>query len=182
MFSTLAFLNVIGVGGWWTLLGTLSSLVIASVLLGYHRLLGQLPAFTGKRFVGWRDRRREVMEVLGHLERLRSEGPQDFGPARWVRLRTELGILLAGLGVPAFEIWSNRTEVTTYGDPERAWAWLTLPIPGQPAGEIRLALAVRLPDLQAEQLMLIERIVATLARTGETLRGATSTASIRSDG
>ncbi len=42
---------------------------------------------------------------------------------------------------------------------------MTLPLPGSDGAELRLALAARLPDLQQEQLMLLERVVTLLAGT-----------------
>jgi len=53
--------------------------------------------------------------------------------------------------------------VAREGGDQQAWAWLSLPLPGSPGAELRLALAVRLPELQPEQLMLLERVVAVLA-------------------
>ncbi|MEX1367610.1 MAG: MraY family glycosyltransferase [Nannocystaceae bacterium] len=163
MFGALAYANVIGVGGWWTLLGTLVALVVASVALGYHRLLARLPAFSGQRRVGWRDRRREVMEILAALERLSQDGPDDRGPPRWRRLAPEVGALLQRLGVPGFEVRRGDVTVVEHGSAQDTWAWLGLPLPDEQRAELRLALAVRLPDLQQEQLMLIERMVGLMA-------------------
>lgn len=163
MFAVLAYLNVVGVGGWWTLLGTVVALVVASVALGYHRLLARLPAFSGERRVGWRDRRREVMEILDTLERLQQEGPDDRGPTRWRRLAPGVGELLVRLGVPGFEIRRGEAVVVEQGSAENTWAWLGLPLPDEERAELRLALAVRLPDLQQEQLMLLERVVGLMA-------------------
>ena len=36
MFAVLAYFMVIGVGGWWNVLGTVVALMVASVALGYH--------------------------------------------------------------------------------------------------------------------------------------------------
>jgi|GEM_PF-239024 len=162
MFAVMAYFNVVGVGGWWTLLGTIVALLTAAVLLGYHRLLSRLPAFTGERRVGWRDRRREVMEILAMLKRLDDDAEDDHGPARWRRVAPKVGEALERLGVPAFEVRVGETLVVRHGDPKHTWAWLGLPIPDGEGGEVRLALAVRLPDLQQEQLMLLERTVAHL--------------------
>lgn len=163
MFAVMAYLNVIGVGGWWTLLGTLLGLIVAAVALGYHRLLARLPAFSGERRVGWRDRRREVMEILDALERLSQDGPEDRGPARWRRLAPEVGGLLRRLGVPGFEVRRGEVTVVEHGSSRDTWAWLGLPLPDEEKAELRLALAVRLPDLQQEQLMLLERVVGLMA-------------------
>ncbi|HET6582991.1 MAG TPA: hypothetical protein VFG69_06085, partial [Nannocystaceae bacterium] len=164
MFATLSYLQVIGIGGWWTLLGTLLALLLAAVLLGYHRMLARLPAFTGERFMGWGDRRREVMEILAAIERLRDVGPTR-GPERWRALTADAAALLLRLGIPAVQVRSADEIVVTHGDSRDAWAWLDLPMPGEDGVDVRLALAARLPDLQHEQLMLIERIVAVLAGT-----------------
>ncbi|MCA9707399.1 MAG: undecaprenyl/decaprenyl-phosphate alpha-N-acetylglucosaminyl 1-phosphate transferase [Myxococcales bacterium] len=164
MFALLAYLNVLGVGGWWTLLGTVVALVLASVLLGYHRLLTRLPAFSGERRVGWRDRRREVMEILAILKRLEEDGSDDQGVARWRRLAPEVGEVLQRLGVPGFEVRVGSATVVEHGSAADTWAWLSLPLRGDPQEvELRLALAVRLPDLQQEQLMLLERVVSVMA-------------------
>jgi UDP-GlcNAc:undecaprenyl-phosphate GlcNAc-1-phosphate transferase len=162
MFATLAYLQVIGIGGWWTLLGTFVAVVVASVLLGYHRMLAKLPAFTGERFMGWRDRRREVMEILAGIEQLRAADP-GRGTERWRGLAGDAAALLARLGIPAMQVRRADEVVVVHGDPRDTWAWLDLPMPGEDGVEVRLALAARLPDLQHEQLMLIERIVAALA-------------------
>ncbi len=163
MFALMAYFNVIGVGGWWTLLGTIVALFLAAVLLGYHRLLSRLPAFTGERRVGWRDRRREVMEILAMLKHLNDDGEDDKGPDRWRRVSPGVGAVLERLGVPAFEVHRGDALIVKHGDSQQTWAWLGLPIPDGDGAEIRLALAVRLPDLQQEQLMLLERSVAVLA-------------------
>ncbi len=165
MFAVLAYLQVIGVGGWWTLLGTVVALLVASVLLGYHRLLSRLPAFSGERRVGWRDRRRAVMEILAILKRLEDEGGDDHGQARWRRLAPDVGVVLAQLGVPGFEVIVGNTTIVTQGSSEGTWAWLGLPLHDDQGAELRLALAVRLPDLQQEQLMLIERVVGLMSGT-----------------
>lgn len=164
MFATLSYLQVIGIGGWWTLLGTTVAVLLAAVLLGYHRMLARLPAFTGERFMGWGDRRREVMEILAAIERMRSTGPPR-GPERWRALAAEAAMLLDRLGIPAVQVRSTDEIVVTHGDSRDAWAWLDLPMPGEDGVDVRLALAARLPDLQHEQLMLIERLVAVLAGT-----------------
>ena len=52
-----------------------------------------------------------------------------------------------------------------YGSADDTWAWLGLPLHGERDAELRLALAVRLPDLQQEQLMLLERVVGLMAGT-----------------
>ncbi|MBC8069706.1 MAG: hypothetical protein IAG13_15320, partial [Deltaproteobacteria bacterium] len=143
---------------WWTLLGTLVAVLLAAVLLGYHKMLARLPAFTGERFVGWRDRRREVMELLDAIEAIRQSG-SDRGEERWLRVTPDVALVLGRLGVPAFQIRSHDQIVVRSGDARDAWAWLGLPLPGDDGGELRLALAVRLPDLQQERLMLIERTV-----------------------
>ncbi len=161
MFATLAYLNVVGVGGWWTLGGTVIALCIAFVLLGYHRLLTRLPAFSGERRVGWRDRRREVMEILAMIKQLESDD-RDRGPERWRRMAPDVQEILTRLGVPGFEIHSGGTRVVAEGEAKDTWAWLGLPL-GDDGAEIRLALAVRLPDLQQEQLMLLERVVGLMA-------------------
>ncbi len=164
MFAALAYLNVIGIGGWWTLLGTVVAMVLAAVLLGYHKMLARLPAFTGERFLGWRDRRREVMEMLATLEEIRS-GSTLTGEARWRDIAPQLTRVLERLGVPAFQIRVHDDVIVRQGDARDSWAWLGLPIPGTDGGEIRLALAIRLPELQQEQLMLVERVVLAVAGT-----------------
>jgi UDP-GlcNAc:undecaprenyl-phosphate GlcNAc-1-phosphate transferase len=162
MFAVLAYANVIGVGGWWTLLATVLALIGASVMLGYHRLLSQLPAFTGDRRVGWRDRRREVMEILAMIRHLEDE-ETDRGPDRWRRLAPGVAEVLLRLGVPAYEIRVADKAIVREGHPSGTWAWLGLPLPDDDGAEIRLALAVRLPDLQQEQLMLLERVVGLVS-------------------
>jgi UDP-GlcNAc:undecaprenyl-phosphate GlcNAc-1-phosphate transferase len=157
MFAMLAYLNVIGVGGWWTLGGTVVALCVAFVLLGYHRLLTRLPAFTGERRVGWRDRRREVMEILAMITELEAGG-DDTGPERWRRIAPDAAEILLRLGVPGFEVHAGGRQIVRQGEAKDTWAWLGLPL-GDGGAEIRLALAVRLPDLQQEQLMLLERVV-----------------------
>lgn len=179
LFAGLAYLNVIGVGGWWTLTGAVVAMLVVAVVLGYHELLRRLPAFTGDHLLGLRDQRREVMEILAAIERL-AEGTDDVDEARWRRLTPELAPVLARLGVPGFEVRRGATVVARAGDDGRAWAWLSLPLRGGVAGpategpagpapgegaELRLALAVRLPELRQEQLMLLERVVAVLAGT-----------------
>lgn len=166
MFAVLAYLMVIGVGGWWNVLGTVVALLVASVMLGYHRLLSRLPAFSGERRVGWRDRRREVMELLAALRRLEDDAGDDRGPARWRRLAPEVGLLLQRLGVPGFEVRVGQATVVEHGSTEGTWAFLGLPLPDEQRAELRLALAVRLPDLQQEQLMLLERVVGLMAGAG----------------
>lgn len=163
MFAVLAYLMVIGVGGWWNVLGTAVALAIASVALGYHKLLTRLPAFSGQRRVGWRDRRREVMEILAALRRLEDDAEGDLGPTRWRRLAPEVGPLLQRLGVPGFEVHAGQVAIVAHGSTDGTWAFLGLPLPHEPRAELRLALAVRLPDLQQEQLMLLERVVGLMA-------------------
>jgi UDP-GlcNAc:undecaprenyl-phosphate GlcNAc-1-phosphate transferase len=163
MFAVLAYFMVIGVGGWWNVLGTAVALTVASVALGYHRLLTHLPAFSGERRVGWRDRRREVMEILATLRHLEEESPNDQGPTRWLRLAPDVGPLLQRLGVPGFEVRVGQATVVEQGSTDGTWAFLGLPLPDEQRAELRLALAVRLPDLQQEQLMLLERVVGLMA-------------------
>lgn len=177
MFALMAYFNVVGVGGWWTLLGTLVALVLAAVMLGYHRLLSRLPAFSGERRVGWRDRRREVMEILAALKRLSDDGVGDQGPQRWRRIAPGVGEVLERLGVPAFEVRRREALVVKHGDASASWAWLGLPLPDGDGAEVRLALAVRLPDLQQEQLMLLERAVGVLAGRELVVRQADKTSS-----
>ncbi len=170
MFAALAYFMVIGVGGWWNVLGTVVALMVASVALGYHRLLTHLPAFSGERRVGWRDRRREVMEILAAMQRLEDEGPDDQGPARWQRLAPDVGLLLKRLGVPGFEVRVGQAAIVEHGSSEGTWAFLGLPLPHEVHAELRLALAVRLPDLQQEQLMLLERVVGLMAGSASAAR------------
>jgi len=172
MFATLTYLNVIGIGGWWTLLGTLVAVLVAAVLLGYHRMLARLPAFTGDRHLGWRDRRREVMELLDAIEAVRISGT-DRGEERWRRVAPDIALVLGRLGIPAFQIRRHDTIVVGTGDAKDAWAHLGLPLPGEDGGELRLALAIRLPDLQQEQLMLIERAVLAVSGGGQAARQLT---------
>src|SRR4030095_15509093 len=157
------------------LLGTVIAMLAASVLLGYHRLLARLPAFTGERRLTWRDRRREVMEILGIIEALR-RGPRDRGVERWRRLAPDVAVVLERLGVPAFEVRRGAAVIVAQGDPSDAWAFLCLRLPRSEGAELRLALAVRLPELQQEQLMLLERVVTLMA--GTELAARQSTASI----
>jgi UDP-GlcNAc:undecaprenyl-phosphate GlcNAc-1-phosphate transferase len=170
LFSGLALLNVLGVGGWWTLTGAGVGLLLVAGLLGYHELLRRLPAFTGDRLVGLRDRRREVLELLADLDRLaeatRLKGQELAGAAdpqlaRWQEMAPALAPILARIGVPGFELRRGDTALIKVGDEARAWAFLGLPLPG--GAELRLALVARLPELQAEQLMLIERVAGLLA-------------------
>lgn len=172
MFAGLTYLNVVGVGGWWTLLGTLIAVLLASVLLGYHRMLARLPAFTGERFLGWRDRRREVMELLDAIEAVRQSGT-DRGEERWRRVAPDVALVLGRLGIPAFQIRRHDVVVVGTGDAKDAWAWLGLPMPGEEGGELRLALAIRLPDLQQERLMLIERTVLAVSGGAQAARQLT---------
>jgi UDP-GlcNAc:undecaprenyl-phosphate GlcNAc-1-phosphate transferase len=178
LFAGLAYLNVIGVGGWWTLTGAVLAIVVVGVVLGYHELLRRLPAFTGDRLLGLRDQRREVMEILAAIDRLSdgTAGTSDLGESRWLRLTPELAPILARLGVPGFQVRRGAAIVARAGEDSRAWAWLSLPLREAGAGagvptsepegaELRLALAVRLPELRSEQLMLLERVVAVLAGT-----------------
>lgn len=162
LFAGLAHLNVIGVGGWWTLTGAAAAMLVVAVLLGFHNQLRALPAFAGGHLLGLRDRRRQVMEILAAIDVLASDA-SDRDEPRWHRLTPELAPILARLGVPGFEVRRANTVVTRAGADDSAWAWLSLPLPGSPGAELRLALAVRLPELQPEQLMLLERVVAVLA-------------------
>ncbi|MGB1277537.1 MAG: MraY family glycosyltransferase, partial [Nannocystaceae bacterium] len=164
MFATLAFLNVVGVGGWWTLGGTVVTMLVVAVLLGYHNLLRKLPAFAGEDLLGVRDRRKQVMNLLARIDQLGATHT-GVGPARWQALAPELQPVLSQLGVPGFEVRQGGETLARSGSEEAAWAWLSLPLPGPNAGEVRLALAVRLPQLQPEQLMLLERVVTVLAGT-----------------
>ncbi|MCB9752060.1 MAG: undecaprenyl/decaprenyl-phosphate alpha-N-acetylglucosaminyl 1-phosphate transferase [Myxococcales bacterium] len=165
MFSALAYLIVIGVGGWWTLGGAIVAMIVAAVLLGYHNLLRKLPAFAGGGMLGLRDRRRLVMDLLATIDGLAEAqaraGERDVD--RWIRLAPDVLPILKHLGVPGFEIRRGGAVLTGAGQHENAWAWLSLPLPGTGGAELRLSLAVRLPDLQPEQLMLIERVVSLLA-------------------
>ncbi|MEZ4451816.1 MAG: MraY family glycosyltransferase [Nannocystaceae bacterium] len=169
LFAGLGYLNVIGVGGWWTLGGTIVAALVVAVILGYHNLLRRLPAFTGERLLGIRDRRREVMEILAAIDALAGE-VDDRDAARWQRLAAPLGPILVRLGVPGFEVRRGATTLVRAGDDAGTWAWLSLPLPQSGGAELRLALAVRLPELQQEQLMLIERVVILLAGTGVATR------------
>lgn len=169
LFAGLAHLNVIGVGGWWTLTGAVAAIGVVAVLLGYHNMLRSLPAFAGGQLLGLRDRRRQVMEILAAIDGLAATS-EDREEPRWRRLSPELAPILARLGVPGFEVRRGAEVITRAGADDQAWAWLSLPLPGSPGAELRLALAVRLPELQTEQLMLLERVVAVLA--GAPLGGA----------
>lgn len=169
LFSGLALLNVVGVGGWWTLSGALGGLLLVAVLLGYHELLADLPAFTGDRMV-LRDRRRHVLELLADLDRLAEEtrrkeevdrAAADPVLARWQTMTPALAPILARIGVPAFELRRGAETVIRAGDDKGAWAFLGLPLPH--GAELRLALVARLPELQPEQLVLLERVVNLLA-------------------
>jgi UDP-GlcNAc:undecaprenyl-phosphate GlcNAc-1-phosphate transferase len=162
LFAGLAHLNVIGVGGWWTLTGVVVAMLAVAVLLGYHNVLRSLPAFAGDHVLGLRDRRRQVMEVLNALDVL-AQQQQDREEPRWRRMAPELAPILVRLGVPGFEVRRGAEVVAREGVDQQAWAWLSLPLPGSPGAELRLALAVRLPELQSEQLMLLERVVVVLA-------------------
>ena len=162
LFAGLAHLNVIGVGGWWTLTGAALAMLVVAALLGVHNQLRALPAFAGDHLLGLRDRRRQVMEMLAAIDQLASSASDREEP-RWRRLAPELAPILARLGVPGFEVRRDNVVVASAGADEGAWAWLSLPLPGSPGAELRLALAVRLPELQPEQLMLLERVVAVLA-------------------
>ena len=165
VFAGLAYLTVIGVGGWWTLTGALAATLGVALLLGYHNLLRRLPAFTGEGLLGLRDRRREMMALLAAIDDLAERSGKDeaAGEARWLRLAPELAPILGRLGVPGFEVRRGAEVVARGGDDRGVWAWLSLPLPGAAGGEIRLGLAARLPELQQEQLLLIERVVTLLA-------------------
>ncbi|MCB9704842.1 MAG: undecaprenyl/decaprenyl-phosphate alpha-N-acetylglucosaminyl 1-phosphate transferase [Myxococcales bacterium] len=165
LYALLAYLNVIGVGGWWTLGGTVLATLVVAVILGYHNLLRRLPAFTGEGLLGVRDRRRQVMEILAAIDSLEGEGAGDRDVERWRRLGGPITPILARLGVPGFEVRREGSTLVRGGSDDGAWGWLSLPLPGSGGAELRLALAARLPDLQQEQLMLIERVVALLAGT-----------------
>lgn len=169
MFAGLALLNVIGVGGWWTLTGAGAGLLVVAGLLGYHELLRHLPAFTGDRLV-LRDRRRAVVELLADLDRLSEEtrrkghvfqDTEDPALARWVGLAPSLLPILSRIGVPGFELRRGTATAVKCGDDSRAWGFLSLPLPQ--GAELRLALVARLPELQPEQLVLLERVVGLLA-------------------
>ncbi len=170
LFCGLALLNVLGVGGWWTLTGAAAGLLLVAVLLGYHELLRRLPAFSGDRLVGLRDRRREVVGLLADIDRLAEETRlkgQAFGAAadpqgaRWLEMAPALAPILARIGVPGFELRRGAEVLVKAGDEARAWGFLSLPLPQ--GAELRLALAVRLAELQAEQMMLLERVAGLLA-------------------
>lgn len=169
LFAGLALLNVIGVGGWWTLTGAVLGLLLVAWLLGYHELLRHLPAFTGDRLV-LRDRRHEVLGLLADLDRLIEETGRDGqvasdtadpALARWQAMTPALAPILARIGVPAFELRRGLETVVKAGDDGRAWGFLSLPLPQ--GAELRLALVARLPELQPEQLVLLERVVGLLA-------------------
>lgn len=169
LFSGLALLNVIGVGGWWTLTGATAGLLLVAWLLGYHELLRHLPAFTGDRLV-LRDRRRAVVDMLADLDRLAEEtrrkghafkDAEDPTLARWQELGPALLPILGRIGVPGFELRRGPETAVKLGDDGRAWGFLSLPLPH--GAELRLALVARLPELQPEQLVLLERVVTLLA-------------------
>ena len=164
LYALLAALTVVGVGGWWTLGGTVIATLIVGVILGYHNLLRRLPAFTGEGLMGIGARRREVMEILAAIDSL-GLGASDRGIDRWRRLTPPIIPILHRLGVPGFEIRRQTQTLARGGSDEGSWAWLSLPLPDSEGAELRLALAVRLPDLQQEQLMLLERVVILLAGT-----------------
>lgn len=170
LFCGLALLNVLGVGGWWTLTGAAAGLLLVAVLLGYHELLRRLPAFSGDRLVGLRDRRREVVGLLAEIDRLAEETRlkgQEHGAAadpqraRWLEMAPQLAPILERIGVPGFELRRGAEVLVKAGDEARAWGFLSLPLPQ--GAELRLALAVRLAELQAEQMMLLERVAGLLA-------------------
>jgi UDP-GlcNAc:undecaprenyl-phosphate GlcNAc-1-phosphate transferase len=169
LFSGLALLNVIGVGGWWTLTGAAAGLLLVAWLLGYHELLRHLPAFTGDRLV-LRDRRRAVVDMLADLDRLAEEtrrkghvfrDSEDPALARWRELGPALLPILERIGVPGFELRRGAETAVRLGEEARAWGFLSLPLPH--GAELRLALVARLPELQPEQLVLLERVVKLLA-------------------
>jgi UDP-GlcNAc:undecaprenyl-phosphate GlcNAc-1-phosphate transferase len=162
VFAGLAYLNVLGVGGWWTLTGALAATLGVAILLGYHNLLRRLPAFTGEGTVTIRDRRREMMTMLAAIDSLAALTGES-GPARWRRLAPTLAPIVARLGVPGFEIRAGGEVIAREGEDTAAWGWLSLRLPGSEGAELRLALAARLPELQQSQLVLIERVVALLA-------------------
>lgn len=162
MFVTLALLNVVGVGGWWTLLGTLIAALVLVVALGYHRILARLPAFSGDEAWGWRERRRELMAVLAALEALPNDTNKTL-EARWTAIVPGVGDALSRIGVPALEVWRGDELLAKHGDPALAWGHLGLPLPGDPTCQVRLHLAVRLPSLGPEVMTVIEKSVAILA-------------------
>jgi UDP-GlcNAc:undecaprenyl-phosphate GlcNAc-1-phosphate transferase len=79
-----------------------------------------------------------------------------------------LAPILARIGVPGFELRRGQAALIKVGDESRAWAFLGLPLPG--GAELRLALVARLPELQPEQLMLLERVAGLLADRAPTAR------------
>ena len=91
--------------------------------------------------------------------------------------RDDLPEVLARLGVPAYEIRMADKPIVREGHAGGTWAWLGLPLPDSDGAEIRLALAVRLPDLQQEQLMLVERVVGLVSGT-PVARQSSSSASL----
>ena len=72
-------------------------------------------------------------------------------------------MLLLRLGVPGFEVRVGQDTGVEEGSTEGTWASLGLPLPDEQRAELGLALGVRLPDLQQEQLMLLERVVGLMA-------------------
>ena len=131
--------------------------------------LGGLPPFAVKERAGWPTAGWPVAppEEVGidpaALRRLEEGGPDDQGIVRWRRLAPEVGELLQRLGVPGFEVRVGQATVVEEGSTDGTWAFLGLPLPDEQRAELRLALAVRLPDLQQEQLMLLERVVGLMA-------------------
>jgi UDP-GlcNAc:undecaprenyl-phosphate GlcNAc-1-phosphate transferase len=117
-----------------------------------------------------RDRRRAVVELLADLDRLSEEtrrkghdfkDMEDPALARWRELSPSLAPILARIGVPGFELRRGTATAVKCGDDSQAWGFLSLPLPQ--GAELRLALVARLPELQPEQLVLLERVVGLLA-------------------
>jgi hypothetical protein len=157
------------------LAGATGTGLLLSVLLGYHRLLGQVPTLAGGGTQGWLSHRSEVSELVARLSHVDVDALDD-GPARWRRLLPELAPIFARIGVPAVVIRRGPTEICAVGRPEGQRAWLDLVLPDGDGVEIRLALS-GLSWVEPERQQLLERMLVLLAGSRPSRRTATAQSS-----
>lgn len=164
LFAAMTLANLAGVGGWWTLLGTVLAIVGSCVLLGYHRLLGRLPAFRQDGEWSWRERRRQVMAAMARLEHVAATTDVDDA-LWWKSVGPAVADALARIGVARFEIWMSGLRVCEAGDDgTSAWGYLGMPLPGHEGCEVRIFLVVKLPGLAPEAVAVLEKAITVLAR------------------